>query len=206
MALSCYPQSGAGVSCLSVAHCRHELSPVVAFLPASRRCCDWSWPERTVRPNSMGGWPMTTNRGPLPGTPGPDNPEQGCLPPEVKMLRFAATGEQLDLGKDPFELPAMKAWAEERTIRASVLRQLLVDQQWPVHARGVRLRGLRISGHLDLEAVALRCPLHLEDCYLDDPRPVVLNHARPVRIPRPAPSPLPGAEICADVATSRGTA
>jgi len=120
---------------------------------------------------------MSTNRGPLPGTPEPDSSGQGYLPCEVKMLRFAAAGEQLDLGQGPFELSAMKAWAEDRTIRASVLRRLVVDEQWSVHASGVRLRGLRISGHLDLTAVILRCPLHLEDCYFDDPGPVVLSNA-----------------------------
>ena len=42
----------------------------------------------------------------------------------------------------------------------------------------MRLRGLRIaSGRLDLEAATLRCPLHLEDCYLDGPGPVVLDYA-----------------------------
>jgi len=120
---------------------------------------------------------MTMNRGPVPGAPEPENPEQGYSQREIEMLRFAEIGEQMDLSPGPFGLRAMPTEEQERTIRAGVLRQLLVGQQWPVHARGVRLRGLRISGHLNLEAATLRCPLQLTDCYLDDPDPVVLYHA-----------------------------
>jgi hypothetical protein len=70
----------------------------------------------------------------------------------------------------------MKAWGRERTVRASVLRGLLVDQAQPVHEKGVRLRGVRISGLLDLEAASIRCPLRLDRCYLDTPW-LVLNYA-----------------------------
>jgi hypothetical protein len=58
-----------------------------------------------------------------------------------------------------------------------VLRHLLTQADWPVDAKGVRLRGAVISGHLDLEAVALRCPLRLEECVFSDPRPVALSFA-----------------------------
>ena len=122
---------------------------------------------------------MTTIRGPLPESPRPDYPWQGndLSQREVDMLRLAETGDQLYLDKGPFDLPAMQNWGPERTIRAAALRQLLIGQQWPVDPKGVRLRGLRISGRLDLEAATLRCPLHLEDCYLDGPGPVVLDYA-----------------------------
>ena len=62
------------------------------------------------------------------------------------MQAKAATGELLDRGEDPFDLAAMRLWGEERTVSAVVLRDLLVGTQWPVHAKGVRLRGVRISG------------------------------------------------------------
>ena len=96
---------------------------------------------------------------------------------ESDMLRFAEVGELMDLGEGPFDLPTMKTWDPERTIRAAVLRHLLVNGQWPVHAKGVRLRHQRVSGRLDLEAATLRCPLVLQDCYLDDPGPVILDYA-----------------------------
>ena len=122
---------------------------------------------------------MTTIRGPLPESPRPDYPWQGndLSQREVDMLRLAETGDQLDLDKGPFDLPAMENWGPERTIRAAVLRQLLIGQQWPVDPKGVRLRGLRISGRLDLEAATIRCPLQLQDCYLDGPGPVLLDFA-----------------------------
>lgn len=96
---------------------------------------------------------------------------------EIDMRRMTEAGELLDLGKGPSNLAAMHAWRRERTIRAEVLRHLLVDKKWQAHAKGVQLRGLRIMGHLDLEAATLRCPLHLENCYFDDAQPVNLNYA-----------------------------
>ncbi len=49
--------------------------------------------------------------------------------------------------------------------------------------RTVRLRGARITGRLDLEAVTLGCPLLMQDCHLE--QPVNLNEARApvVRLP-----------------------
>ena len=89
------------------------------------------------------------------------------------MLR---PGSWLTVSEGQFGLAEMKAWGPRRTVRAAVLRHLLVDEEWPVHAKGVRLRGVRISGRLDLEAAALRCPLRLE-LYLANPRPVILDYA-----------------------------
>jgi hypothetical protein len=83
----------------------------------------------------------------------------------------------MDLYEGPFERLAREAWGQERTIRAWLLRQLLFGQLGPVHARGVRLRGVLISGQLDLAEASLRWPLHLTDCYLDEAAPVVLDRA-----------------------------
>jgi hypothetical protein len=118
---------------------------------------------------------MTTMHGPPPGSPGPDDLK--LEPCEEEMLGYAEIGDPMDRYKGPSDLLTMPDWGSERTIRAAVLRQLLVSQKWPVHARGVKLRGLRISGPLDLEAAILRCPLHLDYCYLEDPGPAILNHA-----------------------------
>jgi hypothetical protein len=105
--------------------------------------------------------------------------------PEQAMIQHAVTGEVLDLlgggiqpdDQAPAELEEMQAWGADRNIRAEVLRHLLVHFQWPVHAKGVRLRGARISGRLDLESATLRCPLVMEDCYFDSERPLVLDYA-----------------------------
>src|SRR4051812_4539836 len=99
-------------------------------------------------------------------------------PMEREMLARAERGELLDrLEAASPNLQAMQAWGPERTVRAVVLRHLLIAPEWPVHARGVHLRGVRITGRLDLEAAALRCPLQLSTCFLDDPKPVLLNYA-----------------------------
>lgn len=103
-------------------------------------------------------------------------------PLEEEMRAKAAAGELLDCGAGPFDLPAMQLWGEERAVSAAVLRYLLVGGQWPVHAKGVRLRGVKISGLLDLEGATIRCPLSLESCYLDADDPACLDHATASRV------------------------
>ena len=103
-------------------------------------------------------------------------------PLEEQMRAMAAAGELLDGGAGPFDLPAMQSWGEERAVRAAVLRDLLVAGHWPVHAKGVRLRGVKISGLLDLDGATLRCPLWLDSCYLDADSPACLDHATASRV------------------------
>ena len=98
------------------------------------------------------------------------------------MVAGAAAGELVNRGEGPFTLAEMQAWADERTVRAAVLRHLLIAGQWPVDAKGVRLRGVRISGLLDLEVAAIRCPLWLNYCYHDADEPVCLDYATASRL------------------------
>jgi hypothetical protein len=99
-------------------------------------------------------------------------------PPEQALLDHALAGTRLALaGGGAVDHQAMNEWGPERTVRAAVLRHLLVEPQWPVLPKGVRLRGARISGRVDLESATVRCPLLLEDCYLDSPDPVALAYA-----------------------------
>lgn len=94
------------------------------------------------------------------------------------MLECAASGEILDLiGPGPCPgLVAMRKWGSDQTVRAAVLRHLLVEPVWPTAAKGVRLRGLCISGVLDTEAASLRCPLELDCCHLDDSAGLMLDN------------------------------
>ena len=96
---------------------------------------------------------------------------------ERELLAAAAAGEIAGPAECPFDLAA-NAWGPDRTVRAAVLRHLLISDDWPVDAKGVRIQGVEISGHLDLEAATLRCPLRLEDCYLSSVVPVKLDCAR----------------------------
>jgi hypothetical protein len=112
----------------------------------------------------------------------PTLPGEHLAPLEEAMLAMAKTGEWVDCGEGPFDLAAMQSWGRERAVSAAVLRDLLVGGLWPVHARGVRLRGVLISGLLDLEGATLRCPLSLDGCYLDASDPVCFDHATALRI------------------------
>ena len=114
----------------------------------------------------------------LPGwCPGGD-----LTPLEQEMVAAAGTGDLLDRGEGPFSLTVMQTLDLDRTIRAAVLRYLLVAGQWPVDVRGVRLRGVRISGSLDLEAAVLSRPLSLECCYLDADEGVCFDYATASRV------------------------
>ncbi|GGU26542.1 hypothetical protein [Streptomyces violascens] len=98
---------------------------------------------------------------------------------EEKLRGHAVSGTKLDLepGK-AVDREEMHNWGPERTVHASVLRDLLANPQTvPVDAKGVRLRAARIDGALDLESVYLRCPLILEDCYLGCSEPVNFRFA-----------------------------
>ena len=95
---------------------------------------------------------------------------QNPTPLEQEMIDAAAAGKRVDRGKGPFSLTEMRAWGEDRTVRAEVLRCLLAGPG-KVAAKGVRLRGIKIKGKLDLQAVTLRFPLRLESCYVEGPRP-----------------------------------
>jgi hypothetical protein len=95
---------------------------------------------------------------------------------EKEMLGRAKTGRRV-AGEGPLDPNSMRKEGYDRSIRAEVLSHLLAAEQWQVHPKGVWLQGVRIEGQLDLESATLRCPLHLENCYLDNDGPVVLNYA-----------------------------
>ena len=109
-------------------------------------------------------------------------PAEALTPLEDRMVASAAAGKLVDLGADPLHLAEMQTWGEERIVRAAVVQYLLVAGQWPVDAKGVRLRGVRITGHLDLEAAVIRCPRSLDCCYLDADEPACLDYATASRV------------------------
>lgn len=97
---------------------------------------------------------------------------------EDEMISRAKAGEQLDRGTGSSDRNRMKDWPADRTIRASALRRLLVGKKPLVHAKGVQLIGIKIIGQLDLESAALRCPLYLKNCYLEEEHLVNLDYAK----------------------------
>src|SRR5664280_2602061 len=109
---------------------------------------------------------------------------------EQAMLAHATSGEKLawPTADGPISREVMANWGPERTVRASVLRQLLVERTWPVHPKGVRLRGVRVRGQLDLEHTELSCPLLLDHCLVEPEsperpdEPIVLDYAAASRV------------------------
>jgi hypothetical protein len=96
------------------------------------------------------------------------------------LIKHVRRGEWLDLTHGPGELldeAAMRLWDDARTCPAEVIRDILrgrlVADPDP---HGVRLRGARISGRLDLEDLTTDVNLELRDCFL--PEGVLARGAR----------------------------
>jgi hypothetical protein len=89
------------------------------------------------------------------------------------------------------DLEKAGSWQASRTIRAEVIAALLLGAgtMEPGQAPGIRLRGARISGQLDLMGTTLISPLVCEECYFDAEPRFAESTARTVWI---AGSRLPG--------------
>jgi hypothetical protein len=102
-------------------------------------------------------------------------------PPERQVRDAITTGLVVDLrARDPqHDNPATGAtWGPERSIRGPLLGELLAEGRDPAAPPAwlLHLQGARITGALDLEAVTVRCPVTLRDCYFDEE--VILKEAR----------------------------
>ncbi|MDS4010860.1 MAG: hypothetical protein RKK15_05645, partial [Defluviicoccus sp.] len=94
-------------------------------------------------------------------------------PAEQRVIAAAAAGAVCDFQvNDPAaDDPAQaETWGTERALRADVLRALCLGLRadWPLDSRGVRVRGARIDGALDLEAATVAVPLLFSDCAFTD--------------------------------------
>src|SRR5579872_5499941 len=93
---------------------------------------------------------------------------------ERELMGKATTGDLADVraGEPELDNPARGAdWAPGRTVRADQLGAVLTGERTSEGGglRAVRLRGARITGRLNMEAVTFKCPLVLWDCHLDEP-------------------------------------
>ena len=85
---------------------------------------------------------------------------------------FTADVVNLQVGDAEEDDPANGAnWGSARTVRAGFLAELVTGERTPDgrSIRGLKLRGARIIGRLDLEASAIVCPLFLRDCHIEEP-------------------------------------
>jgi hypothetical protein len=90
---------------------------------------------------------------------------------EQSLVEHVSRGERLDLAADDKAVneAAMRSWGESRTCRASVIRDILRGRlAADIDPHGVRLRGARITGQLDLENLTTDVWLELEDCLLEE--------------------------------------
>jgi hypothetical protein len=98
---------------------------------------------------------------------------------ERQVLQALTTGEFVDLtvGDPEHDDPAGGGtWNAKRAINAALLVDLITStRQVDAPERAIKVRGARILGAVNLETARLVRPLHLRDCYFDEP--VNLNEA-----------------------------
>ena len=91
--------------------------------------------------------------------------------PERRVVQAAAMGETADFRSgDPGKNDPAKAetWGDDRKVRAAVLRWMCVDSTAKelIQPTGIRAKGLRVEGVLDLGFTEVPFALDLEGCHL----------------------------------------
>jgi hypothetical protein len=90
---------------------------------------------------------------------------------EQSLVESVACGKWLDLTAEDeaVDEAAKRSWGESRTCRASVIRDILRGRlAADPDPHGLRLRGARITGPLDLESLTTDVNLDLRDCLLEE--------------------------------------
>jgi hypothetical protein len=90
---------------------------------------------------------------------------------EQSLVEHVRSGELLDLTPDGevIDEATMRSWGDPRTCRASVIRDILCGRlAADPDPHGLRLRGSRITGRLDLENLVTNVHLELTDCLLEE--------------------------------------
>ena len=134
-------------------------------------------------------------------------PSGGLTSLEELLVEHVACGEWLDLavGGEAIDEAAMRSWGDSQTCRGAVIRDILrgrlVADPDP---HGLRLRGARIAGRLDLQDLATNVHLELQDCLLEEG--VCARRARLAglvltgcHIEHPAEPPLDGVRLTCSV-------
>ncbi|MGW3466597.1 membrane-associated oxidoreductase, partial [Streptomyces olivaceoviridis] len=110
---------------------------------------------------------------------------------EERVWRAFPRGEPVDFRQSPGEDPADGAgWGVERTVRARVLRALLLGgPRQDGETAALSLAGARITGRLDVQYATIDHPVRLRHCHFDEaPR----CHAARLRELNLSESVLPG--------------
>ena len=133
----------------------------------------------------------------------------GLTPVEQSLVDHVCRGEWLDLAADDeaVDVAAMRSWGDSRTCRATVIRDILRGRlAADPDPHGLRLRGARISGRLDLENLTTDVNFELTDCLLEEG--VLARDARMAfvgltgcRLEHPAEPPLDAERLTCSVLT-----
>ncbi|AWW36743.1 membrane-associated oxidoreductase [Streptomyces sp. AS58] len=88
---------------------------------------------------------------------------------ELRVYRAFARGATVDFRDPPGEDTARGAeWGPERTVRAAVLRDLLLDPpRQDGEVASLRLKGARVTGALDLQYASCEHAVQLSDCFFE---------------------------------------
>ncbi|MFD7276726.1 membrane-associated oxidoreductase [Streptomyces sp. NPDC059862] len=89
---------------------------------------------------------------------------------ELRVWRAFPRGESVDFRTVDDEDPATGVdWGPERTVRAAVLRSLLLNgPQEDGETASLSLAGARVTGMLDLQYATIDHPVRLRHCYFDE--------------------------------------
>ncbi|WIX83310.1 hypothetical protein QRX50_22390 [Amycolatopsis carbonis] len=115
---------------------------------------------------------------------------------ERDLVDHVERGEYLDLtDSGRVDESAIRTWGEQQTIRAWVVRDIMLGRlAADADPRGLRLRGARIAGRLDLDNITSTVALAMIDCLLEEGcsandshlTTVALSHCRvehPTKVP-----------------------
>ncbi|WP_327358294.1 membrane-associated oxidoreductase [Streptomyces sp. NBC_01304] len=91
-------------------------------------------------------------------------------PAELQVWQAFPRGTEVDFRTAPGEeATAGSTWGPERTLRAEVLRTLLLNGPRTAGETAVlKVTGARITGRLDLQYATVDCPVHLWACYFEE--------------------------------------
>ncbi|GGU48563.1 hypothetical protein [Streptomyces violascens] len=89
---------------------------------------------------------------------------------EQSLLDAVRDGEMLDLAGDgPVDEAAMRSWGDAHTVSAALIRDLVRGRRdIEADPHGLRLRGARITGRVDLANITSDLRVQLVDCFVPD--------------------------------------
>ena len=107
--------------------------------------------------------------------------------PEKRLWEAFPSGKKVDLcvcGVDENDPKSSRVWGPERSIRASVIAELLMghNHQSAGRSAGVHLVGAHIVGMIDLDHAEFQCHLRLKACRVSEPIRLYDAHVRQITV------------------------